>query len=449
MSGDKRALLKQWLESGKARLHPLTFPQRELWEASPVPVTDMANHICCLINIRGLITPKDVELAIQQVVERQEVLRLSFLPGKGQAVQMIRDSGDASFRYRELTSAESEPAALEAIAQEIFAKPFDLVQGPLYRVEMLRRAADDHVLAFAIHHSIADGWTLGVFVQDLCIAYMQSRMGLHDPLPLPTMTYSAWGAAERGYWQPAEMEQRLGYWKPMLAGAPRLWPTLEGSVTAAGAHRRVVTHLPTDLSNAVRDLAKKSGATLYSTLLTAFQTALSKWTSKDDITVGTPVANRGKKAAHETMGYFAGIVPIRGHVDRERAFLESLKTVHETTVDAFANAMPFGELARAMGDDGKPGHNPLFEVRFALQNHPVPDVNISGLSARLTMRSTGTARYQLACEITEEGERLEVVWLHRPQIFPDAEVANLSQIYQTILANACNSPESSIASLLP
>ena len=113
------------------------------------------------------------------MVERQEVLRLSFLPGKDRPVQMIRQSSEANFRFRELSSTQGREEAIEELAKEIFSEPFDLVQGPLYRVEVLRRSADHHVLVFAIHHAIADGWTLGVFVQDLCIAYVQGLMGLH------------------------------------------------------------------------------------------------------------------------------------------------------------------------------------------------------------------------------------------------------------------------------
>ena len=94
MPSDQRARLKQWIESGEAQLHPLTFPQRELWEASPVPVADTANHICCLIEVRGLLTERDCRAAIQRVVDRQEVLRLSFLPGKE------RPSADDSKEWR-------------------------------------------------------------------------------------------------------------------------------------------------------------------------------------------------------------------------------------------------------------------------------------------------------------------------------------------------------------
>ena len=173
-----------------------------------------------------------------------------------------------------------------------------------------------------------------------------------------------------------------------------------------------------------------------STLLTAFQVAFSKWAGTDDVLVGTPIANRTKQASKETMGYFAGIVPIRSRVDASRPFVKSLKETHETTMNCFANAMPFAELARGLGDHGAPGHNPVFEVRFALQNHPIPDVALPGLSAKLRMRSTGTARFHLACEITEDDEQLEVVWLFRPQLFPHEKIAELRHLFETTLAAA-------------
>src|SRR4051812_26304043 len=156
--GDKRALLKQRLESGETRLHPITFAQRELWETSPVAVADPANHICGFVEIKGRLTLKEVEAAILRVADRQEAMRTSFLPGKERVVQMIRASGTVALGYRELSSAEMRPEAIEELMKQTYRLPFNLMQGPLYRVDMLRRAANDHILAFSIHHSIADGW---------------------------------------------------------------------------------------------------------------------------------------------------------------------------------------------------------------------------------------------------------------------------------------------------
>jgi hypothetical protein len=448
MSGDKRALLKQWLASGKTSLQPLTFPQRELWEASPVSVADCANHICCLIELRGVITPRASEAALQRVVDRQEVLRLSFLPGKDRQLQMFRQVCEANLRFRELSASQGNEDAVEELAKEIFNEPFDPVQGPLYRAEVIRRSPDHHVLVLAIHHAIADGWTLGVFVQDLCLAYAQGILGLREAVPPLPLSYSAWGAAERAFWKPAELARRAAFWKSNLTGSRRFWKSLEGPETASGAPHRSVTHIPADLANAARELARTMGSTLFSTLLAAFQVTVSRWTGEEDILVGTPVANRTKQEARETMGYFAGIVPLRGHVDAHRRFSDSLSAVHQGTMDSFANAMPFVELVPALGDLPAPGHNPIFEVRFALQNHPVPNVALHGLSARLRMRSTGTARFHLGCEITVAENGLEVAWLFRPNLFPLAEIENLSYIFRVVLADACRSPESRIGALM-
>ena len=448
MAQDNRARLRQWLESGEARLQPLTFSQRELWEAAPAPPGDVSNNICAMIHLRGALTPQGSEAAMQKVVDRQEALRLSILPGKGQPVQLIRKTGKPSFHFRELSAAEQKPEAMEELADEIFFEPFDLVQGPLYRAAVFRRGPDDHVLVFAIHHAIADGWTLGVFVQDLFAAYLQAVRGVKTPLPPVPLTYSEWGAAERAFWQPAELAQRATFWKSNLAEAPRLWSPPTGSGATSAVLERCMSHVPADLTRAVRDRARGDGATLFSTLLAAFQITLSKWTGADDIVVGTPVANRTKQAVRETMGYCSGVVPLRGQIDRARSFSESLRAVHQATVDCFANAMPFAELVRALGEPVSPGRNPIYEVRFALQNHPIPDVSVPKLSMKLRMRSTGTARFDLACEITEDGDTLEVEWLFRKNLFEPDDIRNLSRLYLAVLASVCRSPEISTSALM-
>src|ERR1700674_625557 len=269
MSQDRRARLKQWLESGEIRLQPLTFPQRELWEASPVPVADVSNNICAIIQGQGLLTPQGSEAALKRVGDGEEVFRLSFLLGKGQPMQMIRNAGKPMLRFHELPASQRQPEAIKELAKEVFSKPFDLVQGPLYRAEVFRRAADDHVLVVAIHHAIADGWTLGVFFQNLVAAYIDGIRGVragHPPVPF---SYTEWGAAERAFWQPAELEQRATFWKSRLAGARRLWSPPTGPESASGERERWVLLVPADLGRAVRELARRNGATLFSVLLAA------------------------------------------------------------------------------------------------------------------------------------------------------------------------------------
>ncbi len=450
MEQNSRTQFRQWLESGEARLQPLSLPQRELWEASPLAVGSAGNHICGFIEIKGPITPEQCEQALHRVVERQEALRTSFLPGKEKPLQMIRATGAALLTHRELSAAEAQPEAMEELMLETYRAPFDLLQGPLHRVQMLRRGGNDHVLAFSIHHAIADGWSLGVFVQDLCTAWVMGLtglrkavavglMGLKNTLPPVAQTYSQWAAAERAYWQPAEVANRADFWKAELAGSRPVFN--ESGASTPGFLHRWVSFIPPQMTNAVRELATRHSTTLFSTLLAAFQWTISKWSGKDDILVGTPVANRNKDAVRETMGYFAGVVPLRGQIDSQQSFSQHLQTVSSRALDCFANALPFAELAALRAETHRPGEHTIFDIRFALQNHPVPDVNLPRISTKLRMRSTGTARFDLGCEITQIGSELEVVWLYRTHMISLSNLQALHQLFIEILTNVCLRPE--------
>ena len=348
-------------------------------------------------------------------------------------------------RFRDVSS-QARPETIEELALQTFYQPFDLVQGPLYRIEVFRRTAEDQVMAFAIHHAIADGWTLGVFVQDLCAAYVQQRKDRPNGWAPVATPYSAWGAAERASGQATDAEPRIEFWKSRLTGTRRLW-TVPAASNVVFVPQRWVSELPAELTGAVRELARRNGTTLFNTLLAAFQVTLSRWTGGDDLVVGTPVANRTRPDVRETMGYFSGIVPLRGRVDRDRPFNDHLKSVHQSTVDSFANAMPFAELVKALGEKPSPTRNPIFQVRFALQNHPVPDVEIRGLSLQLRMRSTGTPRFDLGCEITERGDTLEIVWLFRETLFSKPEIEELDRLFRTVVENCSSVQERRTAAL--
>jgi non-ribosomal peptide synthetase component F len=201
-----------------------------------------------------------------------------------------------------------------------------------------------------------------------------------------------------------------------------------------------VTTIPGDLAQAARGLARQSGTTIFSTLLAAFQLTLARWTGVDDIVVGTPVANRNKASVRETMGYFSGVVPLRGKIDPIQPFADRLRTVDEETMNAFAHAMPFAELAKALGEPLSAGQHAVFDTRFAFQNHPIPDVVLPGVSTKLRTRSTGTARFDIGCEMTEDGKEFEVVWLYRPSVVSITDIHELESLFRKILETVCHQP---------
>ncbi|MGC1481434.1 MAG: condensation domain-containing protein, partial [Chthoniobacterales bacterium] len=250
------------------------------------------------------------------------------------------------------------------------------------------------------------------------------------------LTCTAWDANERARWkQPTSFAENIAFWETHLEAAPKVWnrprPPIETPL-----QRRVLV-IEDELATATRALAKRCGATLFNTLQTAFRIALFDHTESADVTVGTPVANRTLPAIRETMGYFSTIVPIRAQIDPADPFAVTLQHVQENSVEAFSNVIPFAELVSALAPPRVTNENPLFEVRFALQNHPIPDTSAPGFAVRMRMRSTGTARFDLACEITEAGNALEVAWLSRPAFIPAAELAELHRLFRAVLTSAC------------
>lgn len=447
MADDARARLKEWLASGQARLVPLTFPQRELWETAPVPPDDPGNTIRSLLDIRGPLTRALCEDAMRLVIARQEVLRTSILPGKERPVQLVRTTAEPALTYRELDLPDGREEDLLAATAEHFDKSFDLVKGPLYRLDMIRRGPDHFALALAIHHSIADGWTVTSFVEDFCTACiivwrnsgkdMSRLQGLRDALPDLPVTYSAWGAAERARWTPEEIAAHAAHWRQRLGGTK---PVFASAGPDLGSVDKWLTHLPADLAEPVRALARREGATLFETLLAAFRVALFLWNGTRDTVLGTPVAGRAKTNLRETMGYFSGIVPLRGTIDPDLPFREALQSVHRETVDDFARAMPFAELAAAVAQDAPRRRHAVYDVRFAVQNHPFPGIEIPGVSTKLRTISSGTTRFDLACELTEEGKKMELIWMFRPTAVTRGEVESLDRLYRSVLSAVARDP---------
>jgi len=454
MSQDPRAKLQALLASGEARIEPLSFSQREIWENSPVPPADPSNHICASIEINGSFPPELCESALRAVVARHEALRTSFLAGKGRVVQLVRSQAEPALALEQAAPADAESGFLGVMAPG-FGEPFDMARGPLYRVQLVSAGPDRHALGLTFHHAIADGWSLGVFVSDLCAAYIQALRatgkavgrfsGARDELPPVEISPNEWAAQERARWTPEELASKAAYWKSRLEGSAQLFASRG---PAAGGLDRRVSEISPGLAAAARDLAKGSAATLFSALYAGFLATLAGWTNKRDFVVGTPFANRPKVSTHETFGYFAGVVPLRTVVDPAMAFADFLDAVHASAASDFAGAMPFAELVAALGPAARGTVHPVFDIRFALQNHPVPDIVLPGFSTKLRTLSTGTSRFDLGCEVTETGDSLEVVWLYRSAVVPDSEIRDLDRRLRATLARAFSSPGTSIAKIL-
>ncbi len=268
-------------------------------------------------------------------------------------------------------------------------------RGPLIRAMLLRLSEQEHIAILTMHHAICDGWSIGILVHELSVLYPSFLRGEPSPLPDLTIQYADYAVWKRDWLAGDVLDAQLVYWTGQLAGVPDLeLPTdrpRRPVATQRGAMRS--TTLPTTILESVRALGRQERATLYMTLLAAFQVLLFRYSGQDDIAVGTPFAGRSRPELEGLIGLFVNTLVMRGDLSGDPGFRELLRRIRRTAIEAYAHQdLPFDQLVTAARYDRDAGRTPLFQVMFALQNAPLPSLQVPGLRFTPLEPSSQTAK---------------------------------------------------------
>ncbi|WP_406725048.1 amino acid adenylation domain-containing protein [Streptomyces sp. GD-15H] len=346
---------------------PLSFTQQRLWFLDQLGGTGAAYNIPAAMRLSGRLDRPALLRALAAVVQRHEVLRTRFAEHEGVPHQIVGDGADFHVVEEEL----ADPARLPGICREEAAAPFDLARGPLIRARLLRRTDQEHYLLVTTHHSVCDGWSVGVFYRDLVATYEAFCAGRPvplEPLPVQYADYAHW---QRQWLADEVQERQTAYWKRQLAGVdPRLTLPVDRErprvKTYAGASETF--QCPADLLGALRDVAKFHDVTLYMTLLAAYSVVLNRYTHETDIAVGTVVAGRNRREAEDLIGFFANTLVMRTDLSGDPAFPELLTRVRKTALEAYDHQdVPFEAVVDALDTERSLSHSPVFQTLFVLQ----------------------------------------------------------------------------------
>src|SRR5439155_1114562 len=262
----------------------------------------------------------------------------------------------------------------EARALAEAAQSFNLATGPLLRTTLLRLGDEDHVLLVTMHHIVSDGWSIGVLVREmraLYPAYAEGTPPALAPLPVQYADFALW---QRGWLEGEVLEQQLGYWRERLAGVPALELPTDRSRPAV-ANQRGATHafvLPAALTQKLRQLGRQHNATLFMTLLAAFEALLHRYTGQKDFAVGTPIANRTDEKVEALIGCFINTLALRANVEGNPSFVELLGRVQKESLGGYAHqAVPFERLIDELQVERDLSRAPLCQAMFNLQNAPI------------------------------------------------------------------------------
>ena len=435
-----RGTLSSEIERVPRSVHfPLSFAQQRLWFIDQLITQSDAYHVPLAVRLSGQLNLPALKRALTEIVRRHEVLSTTFSLVDGQPVQVIRPPFEVSLPVRDLSSlseAERESASARLINEEV-QKEFDLAEGPLFRTGLLRLGAEDYILLITMHHIISDGWSMSVLIREVATLYEAFCLGLPSTLqelPIQYVDFAVW---QREKWQKEELEEQMAYWEQQLSGAPALLelPTdYARAGSGSGRAANISINLSGQLSDGLKELSRQEGATLFMTLLAAFQILLYRYTGQRDIVVGTPVANRNRTEIEGLLGFFVNTLVLRTNFSNDPSFKELLNRVRQTTLGALAHQdMPFEKLVERLLPERSLNHHPLFQVMFALQNAPAPAMQLSDLKLSLMKTDVGAAKFDLTLAIMEGQHGLTGGIEYNQDLFRASTIERMAQHFEQLL----------------
>jgi amino acid adenylation domain-containing protein/non-ribosomal peptide synthase protein (TIGR01720 family) len=426
---------------------PLSFPQERLWFLAQVDRGSVAFNIPAALRVRGALDPGVLARALTEIVRRHESLRTAFQSADGRPSQAVAPPMPVPLPVADVEGLISDlrNPEIRRLANEEARLPFDPTRPPLVRARLLRLGPEEHVVLFTIHHIVSDGWSMGVLVREVAALYEAFTAGRPSPLAELPIQYSDFAQWQRQWMKGQVLEAQLGHWRRQLAGAPDLLalPTdrpRPAVSTFRGAHHSAP--LPADLSSELRALSRREGATLFMTLLAAFQALLHFLTGQEDIVVGTDVANRNRTELEELIGFFVNHLVIRTVFAGNPTFRELLQRVRESCLGAYAHQdLPFAHLVKELSPKRSLSHMPLFQALFVVQNAPAAGLRVGGLQFEAVAFDVETSRFDLAVFVSETGGGLAVDWNYSTELFNPSTIGRFARRWERLLREIVQQPD--------
>ncbi|MFB8753789.1 amino acid adenylation domain-containing protein [Streptomyces parvulus] len=383
--------------------------------------------------------------ALTAVVGRHESLRTRYSEEHGAPHQIVDPApARVDIPLTDLTGRPDAEEEARALAHDVATGAFDLARGPLLRARLIRLAPEEHVLVLCVHHIATDGWSTGILVSELTACYAAAVAGTTPDIPQLPVQYADFAAWERERASAESTERLLAYWRERLAGLPALDLPTDRPRPAEQSFRGATTvlRLPDGLRTRLGELARAEQATLLSVLLAAFNALLSCYTGAKDVVVGSVFSGRDHPDIERLIGFFANTLVLRTDTGGDPAFSELVARTRETVLGAHLHqGLGFDRLVRELRPERDTSRNPLFQVSFTLQNATVGSGGAGALRVVPEPVGQGTARFDLAVQVTEvPGEGLDLWAEYATDLFDAERVEALLAQYAAVLDQVCADP---------
>jgi aspartate racemase len=427
---------------------PLSFAQQQIWlHAQIVPDDIPIYNEPVTIHREGPLDVRALGRALSEIVRRHEAWRTTFNPGDDEPVQTIRPAMQVLVPVvdlRHLPAAEKEAEA-QRLAVEDAIRPFDLSEAPLFRVLLVHFSDTEHRLFLTLHHIIFDGYSIyHVFLPELAALYAAYARGEESPLAEPSVQYRDFAMWEREWLaEGGRLASQLDYWRKQLRGnVPVLKLPYDYPRPAIQTFRGAICpiELPKPLGDSLKQLSQREGATLFMTLLAGFAVLLHRYSSLDDLAIGTVSSGRKRSELEGLLGYFLNPMVLRNDLSGDPTFRDLLRRTRNMTLDALSNDdAPFTQVVADVRPNRTLSFNPLFQVLLTLEP-PIPRTQ-DGWSVALTQSEVDSriSKFDLCLELDDRPSGIMGRFKYSSDLFRPETVASLArhliQLFEAIAAN--------------
>ena len=448
---------------------PLSFAQQRLWFLDRLEASSVRYNEFAALRISGALDIPALSRSFQEIVRRHEILRTCFAEAEGEPFQRVSPRVEAPLPIIDLSGLKDSESALQTrrIARGESLRPFDLSQGPLMRLLLLRisarsspgefnrqgsgQARNDHVLLVCMHHIVTDGWSTGVLVGELAQCYQafsRRRLPSLGDLPIQYADYALW---QRECLQGDAVERQVKYWKGQLQSAPSLlelpWdrprPALQGHLGGLRFFR-----LSTQLSDRLTSLSRRPGTTLYMTLLSAYAILLSRLSRQEDICIGTLTAGRSRRELEALIGFFANTLVMRIQLEGNPSFLQLLGRVKDVSRQALSHQeIPFEQLVGRLKPQRDLSQTPIFQTVFVFQNAPFQALEMPGLKISSMTLDRGVAKFDLVLSMEEGPEGIHGYFEYNAHLFEAETIERWRGHFITLLDRIASDPQQRIGQI--